>query len=212
MLNGIDPILIFHFSKSPPSSEGTEKITTAKSGSENIPLPPIPIYLSRQLTGLVISSEEKNVDIESTTDAQISNGKVVVNQKPIGTVIKVTMLANSGSIGVTILSAVSDLIVEKVVAKEATITYLHNATTIFGGLLHSFSIAQGSDKTLYTITLEICKAANETVEPEGTKSLTPDAEAKTLSGSEAPMAKIQNFQGPVSRPPSQAPIQMGGFN
>lgn len=157
MLNGLDPIIIFNFKKIPPVLEGIAKIPIVASIVSAIDLPAIPIYLSEKLTGLFIESEGKNIDIDTTTDA-LSNGATPnQSQRVIGSVTRISMIARSDSLGVSLMSALTDFIIPKVTSKEYSITYLHGAVTIFAGLLHSFSIEQGSDDTLYRITLELIK-------------------------------------------------------
>jgi hypothetical protein len=79
------------------------------------------------------------------------------------------MLANKDSIGLTLLSAVLDLIVPKVTSKEYSITYLHGAVTVFGGLLQSFNVTQNSENDLFNISLKLSKPG------------TPQTQAKTTT-------------------------------
>jgi hypothetical protein len=67
------------------------------------------------------------------------------------------MVPNADSIGISLFSALADLIFPKVTSKEYSITYLHGAVTVFAGLLHSFSITQKANTTCYNITLELIK-------------------------------------------------------
>jgi len=126
-----------------------------------IPLPAIPIYLSEKLTGLIIDSEDKNIAIQTKTETLVNGDEPQTNQKALGSNIRINIVADRDSIGVTLLSALADLILPKVTSKEYSITYLHGAITVFGGLLETFSIAQNSDNTLCNITIEIARAAAE---------------------------------------------------
>ena len=67
------------------------------------------------------------------------------------------MVANKDSIGVSLFAAMADLIFPVVTSKEYSITYLHGAVTVFAGLLHSFSISQNANNTLYTISMELIR-------------------------------------------------------
>ncbi len=69
MLNGIDPIIIFGFKKLPPSVAANPAVPTAGSGGLPFDLPFIPIYLSEKLTGILIDSEDKNLDVDTTVMA-----------------------------------------------------------------------------------------------------------------------------------------------
>lgn len=159
MLNGIDPILIFNFWKLTPEEEQSlAKIPIVSSIVSKIGLPPIPIYLSEKLTGLMIDSEDKSIEIQTDTETLPSGGDPVTNQKGISSTIKVTLVATKDSIGLTLLSALADFVLPKVTSKEYSITYLHGSIVVFGGLLNSFSIQQQSNDTRQTITFEITKS------------------------------------------------------
>lgn len=163
MLNGIDPIIIFHFRKIIPSlgsllGTGPTIPLTAEEPS-SFPLPFIPIYLSERLTGIYIDNEDKNIDIDTTQETLTNGAAPVINQRGISSTVKINMLANKDSIGVALFSAMADFIFPKVTSKEYSITYLHGAITVFEGLLHSFSITQESGTDLYRIALELVKPA-----------------------------------------------------
>jgi hypothetical protein len=121
------------------------------------PLPFIPIYLSEKLTGLYIDTENKSIEIDSQAET-LSNGDAEnINQRGISSTVKIEMLAVRDSIGISLLSALTDLVFPKVTSKEYSITYLHGAVTVFNGYLHSFSIDQNSTNDLYKVSLELIK-------------------------------------------------------
>lgn len=162
MLNGVAPILIFQFKKLLPdilgiATEAQKQIPIASETKSTFPLPLIPLYLDERLTGLYIDTESKNVDIETQTDSLSSGDSENINQRAISNIVKIEMIANRDSIGISLLSAMSDLIFPKVTSKEYSLTYLHGAITVFDGLLHSFSINQNSNNELYQISMEIVK-------------------------------------------------------
>ncbi len=161
MLNGIDPILIFHFSKivTDKKLNNKSKIPVTASILSKLPLPAIPIYLSESLTGIYIDTEEKNVDIATDIDTLVIADDPVMNQRGIGNTIKISMMASRDSVGLTLLSAMSDLIFPIVTSREYAISYLHGAITVFEGLLHTFSITQDPNTDKYNITLELIKPA-----------------------------------------------------
>jgi hypothetical protein len=162
MLNGLDPILIFQFKKLLPDllDLGTTKPkipVVASEGVSTFPLPFIPIYLSEKLTGLYIDTENKSIEIDSQAET-LSNGDAEnINQRGISSTVKIEMLAVRDSIGISLLSALTDLVFPKVTSKEYSITYLHGAVTVFNGYLHSFSIDQNSTNDLYKVSLELIK-------------------------------------------------------
>lgn len=166
MLNGLDPIILFSFSKATPATiQSLSKIPLASDIVEQVGLPAVPVYLSEKLTGLYIDSEDKNIDIETSTTTLISGEAPQVNQKGINSTVRIDLVASKESIGVTLLSAMADLIFQKVTSKEYSITYLHGAITVFGGLLHSFSINQNADNDLYRISIELSRSGIQTQEP-----------------------------------------------
>lgn len=158
MLKGIDPVIIFQFAKLAPSLGDTvSKIPVVSKIPTLIDMPPIPIYLSQQLTGLHIDTEDKNVDIQTTTETTTDGSSPQVDQKGIGSTVAINILARKDSVGLSLLSAMIDQIFDKVTSKEYAITYIHGATTIFRGLLHSYAANQNADNELLTIKIEITK-------------------------------------------------------
>lgn len=167
MLNGIDPIILFNFFKvlTPDEVASISKIPIVSSVYDKIGLPPIPIYLSEKLTGLLIDSEDKSIDIETTVETLPNGTDPKVTQKGINSTVKINIVAVKESIGMTLLSALADLIFAKVTSREYSITYLHGAVTVFGGLLHSFSINQNAEDTKYNITIELSRSTVKTIQP-----------------------------------------------
>ena len=156
MLNGIDPIIIFNFFKKLTPAE-TEKFKGLPIAGliNKFALPPIPIYLSEKISGIYIDSEEKSMEIATSTDT-LSTGGAEFNQKGITTTVKINMVASQeASLGLGILSAMADIIFPKVSSQEYQIIYIHRSTIILNGLLHSFSIDQEANSTLSKVTLEL---------------------------------------------------------
>lgn len=176
MLNGLDPIIIFNFKKLLPALQGaTSGIPLLAGLTDSLPLAPIPIYLSEKITGLYIEQENKNIDIATDAVTKDDGKKPSAFQQGLGSTVTVVMHANASSIGLTILSALTDIIFEKVTSQEYTISYLHKAVAIFGGLLDSFSIQQSRDNDLYTATMVISRVTGGTTIPEAS----PDVASKT---------------------------------
>ena len=221
MLGGLDPIIIFQFSKVSDSAKATiSKIPIVSSIVSKIGLPPIPIYLSEQTTGLYIDAEDRSIDIDTTVETLSDGSSPVVNQKAINSVVRIDMIGSRNSIGLTLLSALADLVVPKVSSKEYSITYLHGGITVFEGLLHSFNVAQNTENDLVKVTLELTK--NNTTKKEATVEVKPVSEPVTLSGGTegippGPTTPLEAgggsaLKGPTSSgtPTTSAPIRIGG--
>jgi hypothetical protein len=160
MLNGIDPILIFNLSKNVAfvKSAIEKKIPVASAILDKINLPAIPVYLGQGITGIQIDTEDKSLEIETSMETSANSGEAsFINQRGLNNTVKVTMIAEKDSVGLTLLSALADFVFPLVTAKEVTITYLHGPITVFGGLLHSFNINQNASNTLYTISMELIR-------------------------------------------------------
>ena len=159
MLNGIDPVIIFQLSKLSGTgvAEAIKKIPFLAKDKNFIEQPPIPIYLSENLTGLYVSSEDKNVDINTDIETSPEGTEASVNQTGIGSTVTVSLLAKKSSVGLTLLSAMIDLIFDKTTSKEYSITYMHGATTIFRGLITSYQVNQTNENDLLNITIAITK-------------------------------------------------------
>jgi len=163
MLNGIDPILIFNISKNVPflKSFTDKKIPVATQLLDKIDLPIIPVYLSRELTGLIIDTESKSLEIETnietTQDSSGNADKPFINQRALNNTVKVEIIGEKDSIGLTLLASLSDFIFPLITAKEVTMTYLNGPITVFAGLLHSFNISQNANDTKRTVSIELVR-------------------------------------------------------
>lgn len=161
MLGGTDPVIIFQFSKLAGGSlsNALSNIPVVSQIPTLIEQPPIPIYLSEQLTGLYIVNEDKNVDIETDIETKSDGSEPDVDQKGIGSTVDINLEAIKDSIGITLLSALVDLAFDKVTSKEYAITYLHGATTIFRGRLTGFVSQQGANNNLLTVRITLTRGA-----------------------------------------------------
>lgn len=161
MLNGIDPIIIFQFSQLTPDAlktltlNPTLKIPIISSMTQKVDLPPIPIYLKESLTGLYIDSESKTIDIETSTDTVAAGLPLKRTQKGINSTVKIEMVGSSDSIGLTLVNALADLIIDKVTAQTYSISYFHGGIFVFNGLLHSYACTQQANNTLFNISMEL---------------------------------------------------------
>lgn len=181
MLNGLDPILIFSFFKLNPTAATEAEKTIMGLVSNTVSkfeLPPIPFYLNHQ-SGLMIVSEDKNIDIATKAETLATGLPAEINQKGVGSVITINIEATKDSLGVTLLGALCELIFDKVTSKEYAITYIHGPITIFNGLLHSFSISSQSEDTKLNIKLEISRGNTQ---PKSTVQVTNEKTTASLEG------------------------------
>lgn len=166
MLNGIEPIIIFQFKALAPSlSDLVAQIPVVSKFPSLIEMPPIPVYLSQSATGIYIESEDKNVDISTETQTMSDGSEPKVDQKGIGNVVRVNITGKKDSLGLALVSALIDQVFDKVTSKEYAISYLHGATTIFQGQLHSYSVQQNSSNELLTIAIELTKGTQNPTKP-----------------------------------------------
>jgi hypothetical protein len=194
MLQGIDPIIIFQLYKLLPETQATiATIPITSATRKKVTYAVIPIYLSEKITGVFIDSESKNIDIDTDINSLATGEPPPINQKALTSVTTVNLVALQGSIGLTILLAMSELLLDKVQSQEYEITYCHGGVTVFGGLIHSFSFDQGTEDNRYKIKLELSRGRPKTKSVEvaqdpnavrlGSSGTTPPVNAPTVSGS-----------------------------
>lgn len=206
MLNGIAPILIFQFSKNIASTESVSKIPILSSIVSSIPLPPIPLYLDEKLTGIIVDSEDKNIDIETSQDTLTDGDSPLISQKGIESTVKINMRASKESIGLTILSAVADMILPRVTSQEYSIAYINGATTMFNAKLKSFQVNSSSENTLLNITLELIKGDNKTQADKGIPETKRFEEGVSLQPGIPPTApNVPPVSGPTFTPTKPQP-------
>ncbi|WKV32914.1 hypothetical protein MAC3UK_0027 [Bdellovibrio phage MAC3UK] len=174
MLNGIDPIIIFQFRKKesseligPRSPNGqfqrtwTYGVPIISEVPTFVEQPPIPIYLSENITGLFIDTEAKNVAVGTTTET-LTDGKAPRTiQKGATSTVSVALKAKADSVGLILLSAMIDLLLEKVTSEEYAITYMHGATTIFRGLLEAYNVSTVAGTDLISINFELTRGEKD---------------------------------------------------
>jgi hypothetical protein len=194
MLNGIDPIIIFQLYKLVPQAQATlATIPLTSSAKNKDDVCDHSIYLSEKLTGIYIDTESKNIDID-TDQKSLNNGEPgPVNQNALGSITQVNLVAKRGSVGLSILLALTELILDKVASQEYEITYINGGITVFCGLVHGFSYEQGTNDDLYKIRLELARGRPKT---------------KSVQVAEDPGALRLGSTGPP--PPPAAPTTGGG--
>ncbi len=193
MLNGIDPILIFQVYKLLPVESPTiSTIPLASQARKKVTVAVVPLYLSEKITGLYIDDESKNIDVDTQADTLSGGEQILINQKLIQSTHTVNIVASRDSIGLQILLAISEFLLDKVTSQEYEVTYMHGSFTVFGGLLHGLSFDQNSNDTLQKIKLELSrgrkpsKSVEVQAKPDavrlGTAGTTPPITAPTVSG------------------------------
>ena len=173
MLNGIDPLIIFKFAliENNPLFNAISGIPVIGKSFASFGLP-IPIYLSETLFGIVLNSEEKSIDVDTTVQSKTDGKKSDVKQRGLNNVVSINMTATRDSIILSALLALSDICFQKLASKEYTISYLNGSTIIFDGLLEGFHVTSNSDTDKIEITMKISKASlNNTVEETTTPVL-----------------------------------------
>lgn len=168
MINGQDPIIIFHIYNKPersvfgPLSEFDQRIDDIRS----LIGIPIVIPLNERLTGIYIDNESSNIQVVTNVDPSTGKDPLTgetaepnVLQVSAESSVNVAMKARNDSIMLTVLLAVSSLIVNKLVSAEYGITYLNGSTVIFNGLLSSLntSIDRGTDLMRIDLSLSTAR-------------------------------------------------------
>jgi hypothetical protein len=168
MLNGIAPILIFSFPFNPkgPNFNAISGIPLVGTFlAKNVGVP-IPIYLDENFSGICVDSESKAIDIDTNPQQPFDpKTPIQVTQKGINSVVTINMVARQDSILLATLLALNDMIFERLVSQDYSITYLNGPTTNFGGLLHGFSATADADTDKINVTMQISKANQKTPSP-----------------------------------------------
>lgn len=173
MLNGIAPIMIFHFYPKPDAGIAGSDFSLLQEITDLVGIP-IPIYfgdegkgLGVNATGLIIDSESQTIDIETDVDGTTAKDLTGdtstpnVNQRVVDSLVTLNLVGSKNSTLLTAILALSEMILKRVVSKEYGITYLNGSTVIFNGLLHSFRKTPGSNDDLLRIEMTISNAKQE---------------------------------------------------
>lgn len=165
MLGGKTPIIIFQFSKLVGTDYGNlfkdSLLAKIPTFTEQ---PPIPIYLSEQLTGLFVDAEDKNVDLNTEVTTLKSGEDPEIDQNAIGSTVSVMLKAKKDSIAMITLSSLIDIAYDKATSKEYAVSYLHGVTTVFRGKIQSFQFSQVADTDLISIRLELTRGTKKPAE------------------------------------------------
>lgn len=166
MLNGFAPIMIFNFKKLLPQADVTG-VPLLSSITESVPLIPIPIYFDATLTGIHITSQNKNIDIKTESETLPDGEKPRTTQSGLSSVITINALANRDSLGLNIISAMMDVIFQKVTSKEYSISWVSGAITAFGCLLDGFSVQEAENSDLLHVSIQLSNAPSGSTADNG---------------------------------------------
>lgn len=172
MINGTSPVIIFQFGKLIPGlSEALSKVPVISQIPSVVEQPPIPIYLSDSVTGLMIDTQDKNVDIQTDVETKSDGSDPDVKQKGVNSSVRIQIKGKADNVGLILLSALIDMVFDKLSSKEYAISYLNGATTIFRGVLQNYSVNSNADNDMLLVTVELSK---------GTKTPQKTAEVPTV--------------------------------
>lgn len=161
MLNGIAPILIFHFGSLPTSSKTFKAIAgiplIGDTIASNIGVP-IPIYLDEKITKIIIKNTTTQVDMNEDVVPKENEKTPDVKQRAINSIVTVNMIAPRNSVVASMLIAFNDLIFTKLAARTYSVSYLNGSTILLNALVHGFSAAEEDDKDIVNITFQFSKA------------------------------------------------------
>jgi cobalamin biosynthesis protein CbiG len=164
MLGGIAPIILFRFGELP-----TATLVEAKPILEEISFDitklglPIPIYLDRKLTGILVENETKNIDLETEAFTREVKEGPKIRQKGINSTVTINLVANRSAIISSVLLFLLDMIFPRISTLKYSVSYFNGNTIIIDGLLHGVAIQSGNDDDLIRISLTISKAAERVV-------------------------------------------------
>lgn len=167
MLAGKDPVIIFQFSKLAGTAlaAGIARIPLVSQIPTLVDMPPIPIYLSEKLTGLMIDTEDKTVEIDTDVQTKSDGSDPDVNQKGVSSTVSVQITGKKNSVGIILISSMIDLLFDKVSSKEYSITYMHGAITVFRGVLHNFKVSQVADNDKCTLSFDLSRGSKSPQKP-----------------------------------------------
>lgn len=171
MLNGIDPLIIFHFYNK-GAIDFLSDIPFASAVTDLIGVP-IPIYLSERLTGIYVDTETRGIDISTKVDPITEKDPLTlevlapeVTQTALDATVSISMFATRDSIMLTAIVAMAEMILSRLVTQEYGISYINGSTVIFNGLLHRFQTTINRNDDLVRIDMTLSNAKKESPTPK----------------------------------------------
>lgn len=192
MINGRDPIIVFHFFRKPPKSlfytnEYAARLNEVLTSSVGLP---VPFPLNERLTGLVINNETRGVQLSTRVDPSTEKDQLtnetkapVVNQTVEGSDVTISMTGLKENIMLTAFLALSEQIVSKAVSAEYGISYFNGPVAIFNALLSRIQTINRPNTDAVDIELVLSTAKKEAPKLPGetAKGATPIANAGRVS-------------------------------
>ncbi len=190
MLQGVDPLLIIVLkNRGILNFFGPESVVPGVADVLDAVGLPIPIYLSERVTGIYVESETKSIDVITRIDPVTTKNALTqevesaeVSQTASDSLLTVNLLCRRGSIMLTALLALMDLIVDRLVSGEYSMSYLNGATAIFGALLHRFGVSATSDSDLLKIELVLSTAVKDSPTPKAPITAIPKIASAVTPG------------------------------
>lgn len=187
MLNGIAPILIFQFAPGQISdanffSQAISKIPLIGSSIVQDFGIPIPIYMDERLTGIVIDEDSKQIDVDTEVKQTYDGSPAKVTQRGLTNSVTINMIGKKDSIVLSTLIALNDQIFKKLVSKQYKIQYMNGPTTIFNGLLGSFSHTNSPDTDKINISMQIVKPNEQSTAEQKTIPIIQPIQGATPAG------------------------------
>lgn len=171
MLNGVDPLLIFHFYNK-GALDFLSDIPFAKTITNLVGVP-IPIYLSERLTGIYVDTETRGIDVTTKVDPTTEKDPLTlevetptVTQTAIDSTVQISMFATRDSILLTALIAMAEMILSRLITQEYGISYINGSTVIFNGLLHRFQTTINRNDDLVRIDFTLSNAKKDSPTPK----------------------------------------------
>lgn len=167
MINGKDPIIVFHIFNKPaqtifgPKTEFDQRLSDIRAMVGF----PIPIALNERFTGIYVVSESRGIGIETIVDPVTEKDDFTLETKPpivtqtgAFSDVSIKMFASKNSIMLTAFLAIAEYIVSKATSGEYGISYFNGPTVIFNGLLSRFQTNVDSNRDLIDIDINLSTA------------------------------------------------------
>ena len=159
MLGGVSPILIITLNDIIPDPLANAIAGIPMIGETLAAVGiPLPIYLDENFTGIVVDTESKALDVETSAEVRYDGETPRMTQRGINSLVTINMEARKDSIVLGVLLALNDIIFTKLVNQKYSISYMNGSTVVFAGLLHGFSANSDSNTDKILITMQISKA------------------------------------------------------
>lgn len=179
MLNGIAPVLIFNIYER-ETAQAASQVSIQQNGIpqaekpedvERTLLAPIPFYFDEQISGILVESESKTIEVTTAIEAGRDSTDIQSFQKPVSSRVTIQLVASRNSIIVAAILSFFEQIYEKATAKEYTIHYISGGVTVFNGLISEFAVDQTTSDDLFRIRMTLEKGKNETTQQVGTLTI-----------------------------------------